>query len=71
MVAWKATKEMSKLHNELNEKVLEIKRLQLELTRFEGEEAGEAVDSSKRLIKTLEKEITTLRVGRYCYCILL
>lgn len=53
---------MKKLHNDLNEKVSEIKRLQLELTRREDEAAGDAVDSSKRLIETLEKENTALKV---------
>ncbi|KHN24593.1 Golgin candidate 3 [Glycine soja] len=59
----KASKEMNKIHTELNEKVSEIKHLQLELTRRENE-GGEAVDSLKRLIKTLEKENTTLKMER-------
>ena len=42
---------MSKQHNELNEKVLEIKRLQSKLTRHEDEEASETMDSLKRQIK--------------------
>lgn len=62
IIAWKTTNEMKKLHNDLNEKVSEIKRLQLELTRREDEAAGDAVDSSKRLIETLEKENTALKV---------
>ncbi|KAG4940211.1 hypothetical protein JHK87_044082 [Glycine soja] len=57
------SKEMNKIHNELNEKVSEIKHLELELTRRENE-GGEAVDSLKRLIKTLEKENTTLKMER-------
>ncbi|CAI8613215.1 unnamed protein product [Vicia faba] len=60
----KTTDEVRQLHNELNEKVSEIKRLQLELTRQEGEEAGNAMDSSKRLIETLEKENTTLKMEK-------
>jgi len=63
----KTTNEVSKLHNELNEKISEIKRLQLELTRREDEEAGDAVDSLKKLIETLEKENTTLKVGRFMH----
>ncbi|KAG5021806.1 hypothetical protein JHK85_018148 [Glycine max] len=59
----RASKEMNKIHTELNEKVSEIKHLQLELTRRENE-GGEAVDSLKRLIKTLEKENTTLKMER-------
>lgn len=64
--ALKTTNEMRKLHNELNEKVSEIKCLQLELTRQEHEVAGGAIDSSKRLIETLEKENITLKVCRFC-----
>lgn len=56
---------MRKLHNELNEKVSEIKHMQLESTRQEDEEARDAVDSSKRLIETLEKENTALKVCRF------
>jgi len=56
--------EVNKIHNELNEKVSEIKHLQLELTKRENG-AGEAVDSLKRLIKTLEKENTALKVCIY------
>lgn len=58
---------MSKLHNELNEKISEIKCLQLELTRREDEEAGDSVDSFKRLIETLEKENTTLKVSKFMH----
>ncbi|XP_061360157.1 golgin candidate 3-like isoform X2 [Gastrolobium bilobum] len=60
----KTTNEMSKLHNELNEKVSEIKRLQLELTRQEDEEVGDTVDSLKRLIETVEKENMTLKIEK-------
>ncbi|CAK8542463.1 unnamed protein product [Lathyrus sativus] len=60
----KTTDEVRQLHNELNEKVSEIKGLQLELTRQEGEEAGNAMDSSKRLIETLEKENTSLKMEK-------
>lgn len=67
IIAWKTTNEVSKLHNELNEKISEIKRLQLELTRREDEEAGDSVDSFKRLIETLEKENTTLKVSKFMH----
>jgi len=66
----KTTTEVRQLHKELNEKVSEIKRLQLELTRQKGEEASNAMDSSKRLIETLEKENTTLKVCRYMHYII-
>ncbi|KAK7394702.1 hypothetical protein VNO78_15237 [Psophocarpus tetragonolobus] len=60
----KTKNEVSQLHNELNEKISEINRLQLELTRREDEEASDAVDSFKRLIATLEKENTTLKMEK-------
>ncbi|QCE02649.1 hypothetical protein DEO72_LG8g664 [Vigna unguiculata] len=59
----KKSMEVNKIHNELNEKVSEIKHLQLELTKRENE-AGVAVDSLKRLIETLEKENTTLKMEK-------
>ena len=49
----------------MNEKASEIKYLQFELTRRQNEESVEAFDSLKRLIKTLENENTTLKVGRF------
>ncbi|KAL2330221.1 hypothetical protein Fmac_017802 [Flemingia macrophylla] len=59
----KTTNEVSKLNDELNEKISEIKRLQLELTRWE-DEAGGTVDSLKRQIETLEKQNTTLKLEK-------
>jgi len=49
----------------LNEKASEIKHLQFELTKRQNEESAEAFDGLKRLIKTLENENTTLKVGRF------
>lgn len=66
VIALKTSKEVNKIHTELNEKISEIKHLQIELTRRENE-AGETVDSLKRLIKTLEKENTTLKVGIFVH----
>ncbi|XLR09617.1 hypothetical protein S83_037555 [Arachis hypogaea] len=60
----KTSMEMTKIRDELNEKVSEIKRLQIELTRRESDVAGEAVDSLKRLVKTLEKENATLKMEK-------
>ncbi|XP_014498010.1 golgin candidate 3 isoform X2 [Vigna radiata var. radiata] len=59
----KTTYEMSKLHNELNGKISEINRLQMELSRQEDEETSD-VDSFKRLIESLEKENTTLKLEK-------
>ncbi|KAE9615820.1 hypothetical protein Lalb_Chr04g0259321 [Lupinus albus] len=58
------SKEVNIVRNELNEKVSEIKRLQFELARRENDEAVEAVDSLKRLTKTLEKENTILKMEK-------
>ena len=55
---------MGKIRDELNERGLEIKRLQMELSRREDEDVG-AVDSLKRLIKSLEKQNVTLKVGNF------
>ncbi|CAJ1821567.1 unnamed protein product [Sphenostylis stenocarpa] len=60
----KTTNEISKLHNDLNGKISEINRLQTELNRWEDEEASDAVDSFRRLIETLEKENTTLKLEK-------
>lgn len=60
----KTSKEITKIRDELNEKVSEIKSLQMELSRREDESRANAVDSLKRLIKTLEKENVTLKVGK-------
>ncbi|WVZ08844.1 hypothetical protein V8G54_022190 [Vigna mungo] len=59
----KTTYEMSKLHNELNGKISEINRLQMELSRQEDEETSD-VDGFKRLIESLEKENTTLKLEK-------
>ncbi|XP_027349894.1 golgin candidate 3-like isoform X1 [Abrus precatorius] len=61
----KTANDVSKLHSELNEKISEIKYLQLELSRREDEEASDAVHSSfKRLIETLQKENSTLKMEK-------
>lgn len=54
--------EMSNIQTELNEKISEIKRLQMELSRREDEDAGANTDNVKRMIITLEKENTNLKV---------
>ncbi|KAK9121507.1 hypothetical protein Syun_019124 [Stephania yunnanensis] len=56
---------MQKLKDELNEKILEIKRLQSELTRRDTEEGADApVESLKLAIATLEKENARLKAER-------
>ncbi|KAF7801277.1 golgin candidate 3-like isoform X1 [Senna tora] len=56
--------EKRKIHDEVNEKASEVKRLQMELSRREDEDAANAVDSLKRLIKTLEKENVALKMEK-------
>ena len=58
---------MSTIRNELNEKAMEIEHMRMELNKQNNEEAMNAMDSLKRLIKTLEKENTTLKVREVMY----
>ncbi|KAK9279991.1 hypothetical protein L1049_013675 [Liquidambar formosana] len=60
----KISMEMSKTHTELNEKISEIRRLQMELSRREDEDADDVVESLRRVIATLEKENTSLKMEK-------
>ncbi|KAI4355124.1 hypothetical protein L6164_003927 [Bauhinia variegata] len=60
----KASEEILRIRNELNEKVSEIKRLQTEQGRQKNEGVNDAMDGLKRLIKTLEKENATLKMEK-------
>ncbi|XP_062155719.1 golgin candidate 3 isoform X2 [Alnus glutinosa] len=60
----KTSKELSKVCNELNEKNLEIKRLQMELNRREDDDAGGVLDGLKRVIVGLEKENSSLKMEK-------
>lgn len=62
VLCWQTSKELSKICNELNEKNLEIKRLQMELNRREDDDAGGVLDGLKRVIVGLEKENSSLKV---------
>lgn len=55
---------MIQMRNELNEKISEMGRLEMELNRVEGEDAFD-VGSLKRVIASLEKENTVLRVQQF------
>ena len=57
---------MSKIRNELNEKIIEIRRLQMELNRREDESADDTLENFKRVIVTLQKENTNLRLIPAC-----
>ncbi|XVE73792.1 hypothetical protein DITRI_Ditri11bG0146800 [Diplodiscus trichospermus] len=60
----KSFTELSKLRNELNEKIMETRRLQMELNRQEDESANETLENLKRVIATLEKENTHLKMEK-------
>lgn len=53
--------EMTKIHDELNQKMLEIKRLQRELQRRDNDEADEGVDILKKAIMDLQNENIVLK----------
>ncbi|KAJ6328718.1 hypothetical protein OIU77_010409 [Salix suchowensis] len=58
----KTSVDVSKIHNELNEKTSEIRRLQIELSRREDEDPNVSLKSLKGVIATLEKENANLKV---------
>lgn len=61
----KSITELSKIRNELNEKIIEIRRLQMELNRQqEDESADDALENLKKVIATLEKENTHLKMEK-------
>ncbi|CAL5322784.1 unnamed protein product [Camellia sinensis] len=57
----KVKMEMNKIRDELNEKISEVRRLQIELTRRENAETNDIADGLKRVIATLEKENNNLK----------
>ncbi|XP_015584426.1 golgin candidate 4 isoform X2 [Ricinus communis] len=60
----KTSMEMSKIRNELNEKISEIRRLQIILSRREDENADDTVKGLKRVLATLEKENANLKIAK-------
>ncbi|XP_022770506.1 golgin candidate 4-like isoform X2 [Durio zibethinus] len=60
----KSSTELLKIRNELNEKIIEIRRLQMELNRREDESADDTLENLKRVIATLEKENTHLKMEK-------
>ena len=55
--------EMTKVHDELSQKISEIRRLQMELHRRDNDETDNMVESLKRTISDLEKENRDLKVA--------
>ncbi|KAL0008445.1 hypothetical protein SO802_009947 [Lithocarpus litseifolius] len=60
----KTSMEMSVLHNELGEKISQIQRLQMELNRREDEGTDDVLESLKRVIASLEKENSSLKMEK-------
>ncbi|TYI54904.1 hypothetical protein E1A91_D11G105200v1 [Gossypium mustelinum] len=60
----KRSAELSKIRNESNEKTKEISRLQKELNRQEDESSDDTMENMKRLVATLEKENTHLKMEK-------
>lgn len=71
VICLQAFSETNKLQNDLNEKIFEIRRLQMELNRRE-DDGIDGLENFKRSIATLEKENASLKVGILCFihCIL-
>ncbi|KAJ6675286.1 VESICLE TETHERING-LIKE PROTEIN putative-RELATED [Salix viminalis] len=60
----KTSVDVSKIHNELNDKTSEISRLQIELSRREDEDPNVSLKSLKGVIATLEKENANLKMAK-------
>jgi hypothetical protein len=60
--------DVNKIHDELNEKTSEIRRLQMELSRWEDADPNDSVKNLKRVIATLEKENDNLKVSFISKC---
>ncbi|CAL5400934.1 unnamed protein product [Camellia sinensis] len=56
--------EMNKIRDELNEKISEVRRLQIELTRRENGETDDIAEGLKRVIATLENENNNLKMEK-------
>eukprot|EP00258_Populus_trichocarpa_P035238 XP_024451257.1 golgin candidate 4 isoform X1 [Populus trichocarpa] len=60
----KTSMDVNKIHDELNEKTSEIRRLQMELSRWEDADPNDSVKNLKRVIATLEKENVNLKMAK-------
>lgn len=59
---WQTSLEMGKIHKELNEKLSELRQLQMELNRRGNEDVDDNVQNLKRVIATIERENNKLKV---------
>lgn len=55
--------EMTNIRAELSHKVSELKQLQMELHERDNDESNEAIDGLRRVIETLQKENSHLKVS--------
>lgn len=55
--------ELSHIRNDLNQKISEIGRLQMELSKRDNAEADNLVETLKQAITSLEKENSNLKVN--------
>lgn len=53
------------MRKELNGKLSELRRLQMELNRREDGDANDVVENLKRVVATLEKENNSLEVNNF------
>ncbi|KAJ6940445.1 hypothetical protein NC651_006550 [Populus alba x Populus x berolinensis] len=60
----KTSMDVNKIHDELNEKTSEIRRLQMELSRWEDADPNDSVKNLKRVIAILEKENANLKMAK-------
>ena len=60
--------DVNNIHDELNDNTSEIRRLQIELSRWEDADPNDSVKNLKRVIVTLEKENANLKVSFISKC---
>uniref|UniRef100_A0A6N2NDA7 Uncharacterized protein n=1 Tax=Salix viminalis TaxID=40686 RepID=A0A6N2NDA7_SALVM len=59
-----ASMDVNNIHDELNDNTSEIRRLQIELSRWEDADPNDSVKNLKRVIVTLEKENANLKMEK-------
>lgn len=62
---WQTSIEITEMRKELNGKLSELRRLQMELNRREDGDANDVVENLKRVVATLEKEKNSLKVNNF------
>lgn len=62
---WQTSIEITEMRKELNGKLSELRRLQMELNRREDGDANDVVENLKRVVATLEKENNSLEVNNF------